>query len=88
MKKKSVWRYIIISGMIGIIVGIFMDIFSENLPELLVYYIPYPIIYFFSKFTKCSEMGCAFYYVISLWLTYIILGILVGAILYKLRKNE
>ena len=85
MKNKSIWKYLTIGGIVGVVVGILINISYESLPEFLIYP-SIPILFLFSLTYDCSDVSCAIDFIFSLIIAYTILGLLISYLIYKFKK--
>ncbi len=86
--KKLNWGYFAISGFIGFIIGIFVNILVTPSLEFLSYS-SLPLSFLISIFYTCFNIQCAYQKAISILITYTLLGVLFGYIIYKFKnKND
>jgi len=86
-EKNNKWGYMLTGGGIGFLIGMLFIFLDETLPEFFAFYLPFPILYLINLFGECSDIGCAFLYMFSLIITYIIMGIIIAYLVYKIKKR-
>ena len=87
--KKNIGLYSLIGGLIGFVIGWIISIDQYELLPDFFSDLSKPIRKLLGLFYNCSEVSCAIDYVLSIILTYALIGILVGIIIYYTKtKNE
>lgn len=85
MKDKSIWRYLTIGGTLGLLIGFLINVLGAE----ILSYPSKPIYFLMNLINDCLNISCAFYFLFSTLIAYIIIGIVAGYVIYKLKmKNE
>jgi len=88
MKINSFWKYTLIGGIIGLSIGIVISLLDEKVSNVFGI-VAWPVSFVIPDARHCSDISCAFAYIISIIIGYTIMGVIGGIIYYYLTtKNK